>query len=106
GVSAEARAVHLAGQYPYDRRTVDLADIAIAYAHPFNAELRIPTAKKFKRYALLVSELDRVRPNTLPLADLQRRHNLSGTDLGSAIRYLEDHGIARLNDARTELVPI
>jgi hypothetical protein len=76
GVSAEARAVHLAGQYPYDRRTVDLADIAIAYAHPFNAELRIPTAKKFKRYALLVSELDRVRPNTLPLADLQRRHNL------------------------------
>jgi hypothetical protein len=97
GVAIEAAAVHLAGQYPYDRRTVDYADILIAFAHPFNDQLGIPTAKKFKRYALLVAELDRAAyPNPIDLKAISTKFGIPVEELKHATKPLIKYNVARL----------
>lgn len=97
GVAIETTAVHLAGQYPYDRRTVDYADILVAFSHPFNDHLAIPTAKKFKRYALLISELDRKKfPNPIDLEEISTKYGIPFEELKHAAKPLERHGVAKL----------
>ena len=106
GVATEATAVHLAGQYPYERRTLEYADILVAFAHPFNDALGIPTIKKFKRYSLLVSELHRSRLQPLDLNELSRKHGLSVDELLHAAKPLKDRGVVVDDNSRTHLTPV
>lgn len=94
-VAAEPNQVHLTGHYPYDRRTIDKADIAIAYAHPFNANLGIPGVKKFKIYSLIVAEfhLNGFQPIDIPR--FLTKYGLSEKDISGAINYIERHGIVK-----------
>ncbi|MEM3101679.1 MAG: hypothetical protein QXT99_10065 [Candidatus Nitrosotenuis sp.] len=94
-VAIEVDQVHLTGHYPYDRRTIDKADIAIAYAHPFNAKLGIPGVKKFKIYSLFVAEFHLNRSQLIDIPRFLTKHGLSEKDIGGAINYIERHGIAK-----------
>lgn len=94
-VAAEPDQVHFMGHYPYDRRTIDKADIAIAYAHPFNAKLGIPGVKKFKIYSLLVAEFHLNRSQSIDIPKFLTKHGLSEKDISGAINYIERHRIAK-----------
>jgi hypothetical protein len=93
-VAAEPDQVHLTGHYPYDRRTVDKADIAIAYAHPFNSKLGIPGGKEFKRYSLIVSEFHSNGSQPIDITQFAEKHGLSEKEFDSAIRYILKNKIA------------
>jgi hypothetical protein len=67
--------------YPYDRRALTPADIAIALAHPFNVHLGIPTTKKPEQYRLLLAELQRCPTRPLDLTALAQRHAVPLNDL-------------------------
>ncbi|MCS7214696.1 MAG: hypothetical protein RMI30_00825 [Thermodesulfovibrio sp.] len=102
-VAIEPIQVHLAGCYPYDRRTIDMADIAIAFAHPFNLKLGIPGTKKFKRYSLIISKFHSNGSKPLDVYQLAKEYGLTIEDLGfsngkisGAIKYVIDNKIADL----------
>lgn len=96
-VAGEASQVHLAGHYPYDRRTIDKADIAIAFAHPFNQKLGIPGTKKFKRYSMIIAEFHLNRSQPIDIQTLINKYGFNEKDISSAIRYIEEHKIAKLD---------
>jgi hypothetical protein len=94
-VAGEAKQVHLVRHYPYDRRTIDLADIAIAFAHPFNSKLGIPGVKKFKIYSLLVAEFHLNKSQPIDIPRFLTKHGLTEKDISGAIKYINAHGIAK-----------
>lgn len=94
-VAAEPDQVHLTGHYPYDRRTIDKTDIAIAYAHPFNSKLGIPGIKNFKIYSLLVAEFHFNKSQPIDIQKFLNKHGISEKDISGAINYIERYGIAK-----------
>jgi len=94
-VAGEAKDVHLVGHYPYDRRTIDLADTAIALAHPFNSKLGIPGVKKFKIYSLIIAEFHFNKSQQIDIPQFLTKHGLKEKDINEAINYIEKHSIAK-----------
>ncbi len=78
----------LAG-YPYDRRSLDQADIAIAFAHPFSEELGVPSAKKFARYMAILAYFDHQNTSTAVYTELEKALGISRSELESDLKYLE-----------------
>jgi hypothetical protein len=83
----------LAG-YPYDRRQLEQADVAIALAHPFNHELRVPSTKQFRRYTAILAYFDRKNVRTARTSELESDLGLTTAELDPAIKYLESKGLA------------
>lgn len=94
-VAGEAKQVHLVGHYPYDRRTIDLADVAIAFAHPFNSKLGIPGTKNFKIYSLIVAEFHLNKSQPIDIHTFLNKHGLTEKGISGALNYIETHGIAK-----------
>ena len=67
--------------YPYDRRSLTNADIAVALAHPFVDKLGIHTAKRMDRYRLLVAELAKNPQAALHLPAIAARFGLTEQEL-------------------------
>jgi hypothetical protein len=84
----------LAG-YQHDRRALDEADILIAFAHPFSQELRVPSAKQFRRYTTIIAYFDRKNSRTAATAELERELGLTEAELAADIAYLEKRGVAK-----------
>jgi len=82
----------LAG-YPYDRRTLDAADITIAFAHPFNHELGVPSTKHFRLYTAILAYFDRRNTRTARISELEADLALASAELVNAIAYLEKIGL-------------
>ncbi len=79
--------------YPYDRRSLADADIAIALAHPFSDHFGIPSPKKMDLYRLLVAELHRAPDGGLDLSAIATRHGVPENDLRRSADYLVKKGV-------------
>src|SRR5258706_11513103 len=84
----------LAG-YPYDRRTLDAADITIAFAHPFTHELGVPSTKQFRLYTAILAYFDRKNTRTVRISELEKDLALTSAELINPITYLEKNGLVR-----------
>lgn len=89
-------AVNLVG-YPYDRRNLDIFDITIALAHPFNVPLGIPSNKKFRQYTAIIACFHKANKRVLTIEELCQQLKLDEQELGPGLRYLEQHGIVTRN---------
>lgn len=82
----------LAG-YPYDRRSLDQADIVVAIAHPFNPELGIPSTKRFRRYTAVLAYFHQNNTTVAKYADLESGLGVSRAELESDLTYLERESV-------------
>lgn len=74
--------------YPYDRRHLDYADVMIAFAHPFNSELGVPSTKRFRRYTAILSEFHKRNTRHLKLSELESALGLTRDDLREPVKFL------------------
>ncbi len=88
--------------YPHDRRALDARDVTIAFAHPFNDELRVPSNKRFRRYTAVLADFHRRGTRTLSLDELSKDLQLDRAELLEPIKYLEskDIKLGKLDPAR------
>ncbi len=96
-LAATARAqenIGLVG-YPYDRRSLNAADITVALAHTFSAPLGIPAPKKMDLYRILVAALNDAPQATLDLGALAQRHEVSEEELRRAADFLVRRGVLK-----------
>ncbi len=66
--------------YQIGRRSLDRGDAIVAYAHPFNEQLKLPSTKRFRLYSALIAEVVRQRirvGDKLDVADFARRNHIS-----------------------------
>lgn len=77
----------LAG-YPYDRRALDEFDIKVAFAHPFNKELQLPSTKRFGQHNAIIAQFHYENARELPLDKLRRDAGLSVEDFNRVIDFL------------------
>ncbi|MCS7272600.1 MAG: hypothetical protein NZ550_00435 [Fimbriimonadales bacterium] len=77
----------LAG-YLYDRRALDDFDIKVAFAHPINQELGVPSAKRFGRHNAIIAQFHLRNTAEMPKDELRQRIGLSETDFERALAYL------------------
>jgi hypothetical protein len=89
--------------YPYDRRQLDRADVLIAFAHPFNFALGVPSTKRFRRYTAILAEFDRRNTKHINLKDLEKSLGLERADLREPAKYLIDQGLCSY-DKTTEIL--
>jgi hypothetical protein len=95
-------AVRMVGS-PWGSRALTEADVAIALAHPFNAELGIPTLKKFRQYTGLLARMEQGGGSV----DLERVAEEEGVVLDSSspgVKYLTQRGLAKLENNGRRLV--
>ncbi len=74
--------------YPYDRRQLTIEDATIALAHPFNADLGIPTLKRFQRHGALIAEFHRRKTREFKLAEFAHRNQISPHTLKDALHFI------------------
>ncbi len=99
-VDLQPAKVHLVG-YPFERRALTLADVAIAQSHPFNHELGIPSTKYFTSDHAIISYFHRHR--NLEQAKLDDIENELGITKGgyhmAGIRRLEQRQVIKFDNA-------
>jgi len=94
----------LAG-YPYDRRSLDQADIVVAIAHPFNPDLGIPSTKRFRRYTSVLAFCHQTNKTNVTYTELEEGLGLSRVELISDLAHMENEGVCTL-DAKKETVTL
>lgn len=89
-LAATARAQEQLGLigYPYDRRAISKADVAIALAHPFSEHFGLPSPKKMDLYRVLVAELARAPERPIDLGAVSARVGVPEDELKRAADYL------------------
>lgn len=80
--------------YPYDRRNLTVADAYIAFAHPFNPSLGIPTLKNFRQYWALIAEFHHQRTKAINLAEFAHQNGVSVDDLKSSRDFFQSRARA------------
>jgi hypothetical protein len=81
--------------YPYDRRALTAADLAVALAHPFNEQLGVPTTKKMDFPRLILAQLHRQPSQPVDLDALAARHGLTREELRPAAERLVQRGVLK-----------
>ncbi|MFB3918342.1 MAG: hypothetical protein ACE14M_16550 [Terriglobales bacterium] len=84
----------LAG-YPYDRRSLDQSDIVVAFAHPFNSDLGVPSAKRFRRYTAILAYFHQQNIRTATYAELEHALGIARNELDSDLKYLEEKRLCK-----------
>ncbi len=69
--------------YSHRGTKLTIQDVIIAYSHPYNPELQIPSKKKFQRYNYVLAEL--YKKSTHKLSDIAASLNVSKDDLKNEI---------------------
>lgn len=75
--------------YPYDRRQLDARDVYVAFAHPFSGELRVPSAKKLRRYTAILAVFHARGTRKLSAAVLEGEIGVAAGELDPDLKYLE-----------------
>ena len=71
--------IHLFG-HPIGTRKLDIRDGLVAYAHPFNKELEIPTPKKYRRWAYLIRIFTENRGKAIDIDNLVQQTRINRND--------------------------
>lgn len=69
-------------------RKLERTDVVIAFAHPFNYELGIPSTKVFRRYTAILAEFHKHNVKQIPVSTLEKALNLSSSELREARKFL------------------
>lgn len=75
--------------YEFGHRRLSAADVIIAFAHPFNADLGVPSTKRFRRYTALIAEFHRQNKRELPLKEVMSILKLTTDELRDPLNYLK-----------------
>lgn len=75
--------------YPYDRRSLTKADIAIAYAQPINEMFGIPSRKAMDSHRLILAALFKEPSRRVDAAAIAQDHGVEPARITSALRWLE-----------------
>jgi hypothetical protein len=99
-VDLQPAKVHLVG-YPFERRALTLADVAIAQAHPFNHDLGVPSSKYFTSDHAVISYLHRHRDQTsVKLDEVEREFGMSAGQYHMAgVHRLVERQVIQYDDA-------
>jgi hypothetical protein len=89
--------------YPYDRRKLDSADVTVAFAHPFNSEMEIPSVKRFRRYTAVLAVFHERNVTSLPLGELEKALSLKREELREPVKFLIDQGLCTYDKATEEV---
>lgn len=81
----DTRGIGLLG-YAVGRRLLDQGDATVAYAHPFNDELQIPSTKRFRLYNALIAEAVRKRGQPVDVAQFATENGLTVEEIESHFR--------------------
>jgi len=76
----DTRAIGLLG-YKVGRRVLDQGDAAVAYAHPFNDYLALPSTKRFRLYNALIAEVSRHGGKEVDVAEFAASNGLTIEDV-------------------------
>lgn len=79
--------------YPYDRRSLTRADIAVAMAQPISSTFGIPAPKLMDVHRLAISDLFRDPKATLAAAALAQAHGLTPARASASLEWLEKRGV-------------
>lgn len=79
--------------YPYDRRGLTKADIAIAHAQPINATFDIPSSKAMDTHRLILSELTKEPTRRVDLNTIAQTKGVGLPILNRALKWLSDHEV-------------
>jgi hypothetical protein len=75
----------------YQMRPLTAQDVIIAYSHPYNKELGIPSKKEYRRYNYVLWKLQETSPQNI--SSLASDLGLSGKELLSRINYLTNSNL-------------
>ena len=79
--------------YPYDRRELTKADIAIAYAQPVNDILGIPSSKNMDRPRTIIASLLKEPTQRVDLNAIAQAYGVEITSLRRALSWLVRRGV-------------
>lgn len=85
-------AVRMIGSY-WQGRKLKLSDILIAFSHPYNDELNVPTCKKFRQETGLLKALEK-GGGVVNIETLAQSEGLEIEDFQGGIRYLTSRNFA------------
>jgi hypothetical protein len=85
----QAQEVHLVGyDDPHAHRQLSRADVTIAMAHPFNADLVVPSTKRYLRYRAILAEFHKRGTQHIKLDELESTLGLTRDELKEPGRFL------------------
>ncbi len=79
--------------YPYDRRVLTTADIAVAYAQPVHDVFGIPSSKNMDRHRTIIASLLREPSSRVDLNAIAQVYGVKITSLESALHWLAERGV-------------
>ena len=74
--------------YPYDRRKLTKADIAVAYAQPMNSQFGIPSAKVMDAHRTIVASLMKEPSQSVDLNSIAQMYGVQVSGLRRALQWL------------------
>ncbi len=80
----------------YGPRRLQWADVLVAFAHPFNTVLQVPSTKRFRRYTAILAAFHQRNVQTLSRADLETALHLPWADLEDGALFLQRNGLGTL----------
>ena len=83
--------------YPYDRRSLTKADIAIAYAQPVNDIFGIPSSKVMDRPRTIIASLLKDPKQPVDLKKIAERYGVETANLRKALDWLGKRGVVDKN---------
>jgi hypothetical protein len=87
----------------FAHRTLRDEDVTVAFAHPFNPELGIPTAKEFGRQNAILALFDQRKTDRLPIAEIGKALELDTPQLRTAFKRLRDNGVCDFDETTREM---
>ena len=85
--------------YPYDRRSLTKADIAIAYAQPVNDTFGIPSGKVMDRPRAIIASLLKDPKQPVDLKKIAESYGVETANLRKALDWLGKRGVVDKNGA-------
>ena len=79
--------------YPYDRRNLTKADIAIAYAHPVSLEFGIPSSKAMDHHRTILASLFQNPEKPVDLDSISNKYGTKKHELRKALSWLVGRGV-------------
>ncbi len=79
--------------YPYDRRNLTKADIAVAYAQPINDVFHIPSSKYMDRARIIIASLMREPSNLVNSSAIAQEYEVEAISVRRAMQYLSSRGV-------------
>lgn len=87
----------------FSHRTLCTADVTVAFAHPFNKELEIPTPKEFGRHNAFLAVFDQNNTTRMKPADITAALGIQAKDVQKTFEYLRQKGICEYDKSAQEI---